>query len=350
MRYWWVNHKQTFRHEVDGGYLWSPKRKANGYQNPYYDFMRVVAPGDVVLSFANSRIQAIGFVRSYCYEAPKPLEFGKAGAYWDKIGWRVDVGFSRLARSIRPADYIDLIRPLLPDRYAPLHRDGRGLQAVYLTSLDEALAGLLASENRLLAPPASEAERIVDVALILGEERTWNAVHLYDIADHMHIGLEDIERHFRNKDEIAEAWFRRADNALTACGNEPGWLQLDVRERLSRAIRAWLGALDSHKGVTVEMLRYKVQPDHIHLVIKGVLRTSATVQWVREVARVPSVGLRRELEEPALTAIFLSTLALWLTERTPGTPRAFKWLDAQLKLAERIAQRLPSPRAREGSG
>jgi hypothetical protein len=143
MRYWWVNHKQTFRHEVDGGYLWSPKRKANGHQNPYYDFMRVVAPGDVVFSFANARIQAIGFVRSHCYEAPKPLEFGNAGAYWDKIGWRVDVGFSRLARTIRPADHIELIRPFLPDRYAPLHRDGRGLQAVYLTSLDDALAGLL---------------------------------------------------------------------------------------------------------------------------------------------------------------------------------------------------------------
>jgi hypothetical protein len=25
MRYWWVNQNQTFRHEVDGGYLWSPK-------------------------------------------------------------------------------------------------------------------------------------------------------------------------------------------------------------------------------------------------------------------------------------------------------------------------------------
>jgi hypothetical protein len=143
MRYWWVNHNQTFHQEVDGGYIWSPKRKANGRQNPYYDFMRVVAPGDAVLSFAHTRIQAIGIARSHCYEAPKPLEFGTAGAYWDKIGWRVDVLFSRLSHGIRPADYIDQIRPLLPDRYAPLHSDGRGLQAVYLTSLNNVLAGLL---------------------------------------------------------------------------------------------------------------------------------------------------------------------------------------------------------------
>jgi hypothetical protein len=30
MRYWWVNQNQTFRHELAGGYLWSPKRNANG--------------------------------------------------------------------------------------------------------------------------------------------------------------------------------------------------------------------------------------------------------------------------------------------------------------------------------
>ncbi|MGY3264386.1 hypothetical protein ACVWZN_000459 [Lysobacter sp. HA35] len=29
MRYRWVNQNQTYRHEVPGGYLWSPKRKGN---------------------------------------------------------------------------------------------------------------------------------------------------------------------------------------------------------------------------------------------------------------------------------------------------------------------------------
>ena len=37
MRYWWVNQNQTYRHEVVGGYLWSPKRKSNDGINPFYD-------------------------------------------------------------------------------------------------------------------------------------------------------------------------------------------------------------------------------------------------------------------------------------------------------------------------
>jgi hypothetical protein len=58
MRYWWVNQNQTFRQEIDGGCLWSPKRNKNGNRNPFYEFMREVAPGDIVFSFCDTRIAA----------------------------------------------------------------------------------------------------------------------------------------------------------------------------------------------------------------------------------------------------------------------------------------------------
>jgi hypothetical protein len=74
MRYWWVNQNQTYRHEVQGGYLWSPKRNANGARNPFYESMREVAPGDLIFSFMDTRILAIGIAQSYCWESPKPLE------------------------------------------------------------------------------------------------------------------------------------------------------------------------------------------------------------------------------------------------------------------------------------
>ena len=64
MRYWWVNQNQTYRHEVGGGYLWSPKRKKNNQRNVFYEFMREVAPGDVVLSFMDTRIAALGVAQT----------------------------------------------------------------------------------------------------------------------------------------------------------------------------------------------------------------------------------------------------------------------------------------------
>ena len=37
MRFWWVNHKQTARQELGGGYLWSPKTEAGGKTSRFYD-------------------------------------------------------------------------------------------------------------------------------------------------------------------------------------------------------------------------------------------------------------------------------------------------------------------------
>lgn len=143
MRFWWVNQNQTYQHEVPGGYLWSPKRNRDGKRNPFYDFMREVAPGDVVFSFADTYIKAIGIVASNAYESPKPMEFGQAGAYWDKIGWRVDVGFIELKGPVRPAEHMGQLEQRLPSRYAPLQPNGSGLQGVYLTLLPESFAAAL---------------------------------------------------------------------------------------------------------------------------------------------------------------------------------------------------------------
>jgi hypothetical protein len=145
MRYWWVNQNQTYRHEVDGGYLWSPKRNANGARNPFYDSMREVSPGDIIFSFAETFVRAIGIAQSYCWESPKPAEFGTAGQNWENIGWRVAVEFHPLPEPMRPKDHMALLAPLLPEKYAPLQANGNGLQSVYLTELSPEFAGALAN-------------------------------------------------------------------------------------------------------------------------------------------------------------------------------------------------------------
>lgn len=183
-------------------------------------------------------------------------------------------------------------------------------------------------------------DRILDAALELGEQRGWDAVHLHRIAQALGIALADIQRHYDQKDAIAEAWFDRADAALLAVPRAPGWLELSVRERLRRAIFAWLDALAPHRRLTGAMLRYKFQPEHPHLQALGLTRVSRTVQWICEAACLPSAGWRRELEEAALTAMYLSTFACWLNDDSPGAERTRAFLDRLLATAERAALRL----------
>ena len=183
MRYWWVNQNQTYRHEVHGGYMWSPKVKTNGHANAFYDFMREVAPGDIVFSFSDTLIKAIGVVAGHCYEAPKPKEFGQTGAYWDKIGWRVDVKFHELHGQIKPSTFMDRITPLLPKKYAPLQPNGNGLQSVYLTQVNERLAetlvDLIGREARTLITGVrvqDKHEVPIAVGLAEWEEHTLNEI------------------------------------------------------------------------------------------------------------------------------------------------------------------------------
>lgn len=144
MRYWWVNQKQTHRHEIGGGYLWSPKRRSDESRNEFYENMKVVAPGDIVFCYWNAEIRAQGMLRSFGYDAPKPSEFGEAGRNWSQIGYRADVDYALLAAPVRPRDEWLQIQPLLPEKYSPLHTEsGKGLQSVYLAALPDALGRLL---------------------------------------------------------------------------------------------------------------------------------------------------------------------------------------------------------------
>lgn len=183
MRYWWVNQNQTYRHEVPGGYLWSPKRNRNGGRNPFYDFMREVAPSDVVFSFSDTYIKAIGIAASHAYEAPKPREFGQTGAYWDNIGWRVDVQFVELTSPIKPAEHMAQLGSLLPNRYAPLQTNGGGLQGVYLTLLPNDFA------NRLADLAGREARSVIDMKRLADRGDTSVAVGLVEWEAHQ---LEEV--------------------------------------------------------------------------------------------------------------------------------------------------------------
>lgn len=151
MRYWWVNQNQTYKFEVHGGFLWSPKTRADGGRNPFYRTMEEVRPGDLVFSYCDTFIKAIGVVQRPAVTAPKP-NFRTAGSNWSDEGWYVEVEFAELNNPIKPKDFMDQIRPLLEDKYAPLRANGNGLQGIYLTEISGAFGELLIILSRADLP------------------------------------------------------------------------------------------------------------------------------------------------------------------------------------------------------
>ncbi|WP_043310720.1 TetR/AcrR family transcriptional regulator [Pseudomonas sp. ML96] len=156
------------------------------------------------------------------------------------------------------------------------------------------------------------ADTILDSALDLAETCSWERLHLHDVAAALGCDLGAIARHYRQKDDLVEAWLDRADAALFERAKAADIATLDAGKRLEELLVAWLGGMAAHRALTGQMLLYKLEPGHIHLQAGALLRVSRTVQWWREAARRQNLHLSRVAEESLLSAVFLRTFIHWL--------------------------------------
>lgn len=183
----------------------------------------------------------------------------------------------------------------------------------------------------------NSADQILVTALELAESDSWENLHLHAIARNLNISLVQIQQHYRQKDDIVEAWFDCADQAILGIKPTSEFLNLSARERLQQVIMIWLETLAPHRRITREMLRYKFEFGHIHLQALGIMRISRTVQWFREAARVDTSHFRRIVEETATTAIYLMTFAKWLHDDSPDSIKTRQFLEFALRKSEQCA-------------
>ena len=188
------------------------------------------------------------------------------------------------------------------------------------------------------------ARRIVETAVALAERSDWEAVRLHAVAAEMGVGLDRIRSHFREKDELIDAWFEHADDAVLHLADSAGLAHLTPRQRLFSLIMAWLDALEPHRRVCRQMILAKLEPGHLHVQIPAVLRISRTVQWIREAALLEDAGLQRALTETGVTAIYLAAFTRWLNERAAGSPATRRLLDRLLQRSEGLLRILPLAR------
>ena len=199
-------------------------------------------------------------------------------------------------------------------------------QIVYLQYYNALYCKTMANEGQ-------QADEILDTALMLAQHSGWEQLCLFDIARELEIGLQDIYRHYGQKDDLVDAWFDRADRTMLASASGDDFLKKTVPERLETLILAWLDALALHKRITGEMLWYKLEPGHVHLQWAALLRISRTVQWLREAAGQDSIQLVRVIEEVGLSTIYVAVFVYWLNDVSDGQERTRSFLRSRLQQA-----------------
>jgi ubiquinone biosynthesis protein COQ9 len=174
---------------------------------------------------------------------------------------------------------------------------------------------------------------ILDTALQLGNQHGWEQLSLHHIATKLEISLADISQHYAQKDDLADAWFDRADKAMLSLNLASDAAAAD---KLELALRSWLQALAPYHNLTGQMLLYKLEPGHLHLQGAALLRISRTVQWLREMARLNARGLPRIGQELALSSLFVSVFIYWLNDRSAAQQCSLAWLKRKLQLTDAL--------------
>lgn len=231
MNFWWVNHKQTYRAELEGGFIWSPKTSSNGSRNQSYDNLTKVSIGDIIFSYAYAEIKAVGAVIEACKESTKPSEFGKAGEAWEEVGWYVKVKWVRLDYPFIPKNHITTIAPLLPEKYSPISKEGNGQQNSYLAAIDSVLADhLLKLTGEGQKMPKEVADLLDDV-----EEATIVATNI----------ISDTEKEQLVKSRRGQGIFRDNLKRLEKCCRVTG--VSDERLLVASHIKPWRDASNEER-------------------------------------------------------------------------------------------------------
>jgi hypothetical protein len=243
MRYWWINHKDAARAAIEGEYLWSPRRKSNrkdksSASNESFDNVTEVLTGDVVFSFADGMLGAVGVALGRARAAPRPGASEATGlSVPGESGWQVPVRYIELQQPLRPKDYARELAAVLPRKHARIRASGARNPNVQLGAVPEAMATLLC---KLLGGQVEEIEENINVSL--GPE------FLDDIAEdnlrqRPDIGPVEKERLIRAR--RGQGDFRRSLEEIESECRLTGLL--DRRHLRARHIKPWRDADDREK-------------------------------------------------------------------------------------------------------
>jgi hypothetical protein len=243
IQYWWVNHKQTYRSEIEGGYVWSPKANSNGARNQTYLNLTLVRPGDIVFSYAGAEIRAVGVVTAEHQEQPKPEEFGLTGEHWSANGWLVPIEWVVLDMPISPKAHLTAIVPLLPARNSPLQSNGNGNQSCYLASVSVHLGALVLDLVRQVSP--GSVDRLLELEDHSLEDVQQKAVGLDQ-------SLSPTEREQLTKARVGQGLFRLRVQSIEKTCRLTGIA--DPRFLVASHIKPWKSSdnnerLDGHNGL-----------------------------------------------------------------------------------------------------
>ena len=139
-----VFQNKTFHDEMQGGYLWAPKRNKNGHTRTYWSNMTQVKQGDIIFSSYKRKFVSVNIAKGQCYDKNIPAALDEV-KMWEREGWQVDASYHLLKHPLYVDEHIEVILEHCRGMHAPYSSVGRGNQG-YLYEINNILGNYLLEE------------------------------------------------------------------------------------------------------------------------------------------------------------------------------------------------------------
>jgi putative restriction endonuclease len=102
-RHWWLNMPPADSHELDGGYLWTPKKSGSVARRPMRLGITSIAPGDILCAQSAGSLATFGIALDRARSSPDPK-------LTSSDGWLVPVRFEQLTEPLTLKDHLPQFR------------------------------------------------------------------------------------------------------------------------------------------------------------------------------------------------------------------------------------------------
>lgn len=188
---------------------------------------------------------------------------------------------------------------------------------------------------------ADRPQHIIKTALGLAASGHWTSSGLRDIAEAADVSLAELHALYPSKTAILKAHFDSVDASVI--GAKFAFEEADgPRDRLFDVLMRRFDALsEDREGVIATLNALRRDPITALCLSSGL---PGSMRWMLETAGIKATGPSGRLIVKGLSAVWLATLRVWMSDDSEDMAQTMSALDKNLRRAERLYSFLPTGR------
>lgn len=190
-------------------------------------------------------------------------------------------------------------------------------------------------------------KHVIDTAFDMAAERGWRDLSLAEIAEAAKVPLSTLYPLFPSKQAIIESFADQVDAAVMADEDREG-SEAPAHDRLFEVLMHRFETMQPKREAIGAILQDQLR-DPL-MICCGLGRLGRSMAATLEAAGFSTSGLRGLVRVKGISAVYLSTLRVWLRDESDDMAKTMAFLDKQLRRVDSLASRMSGSGVKRAAG